>query len=247
MSNAKANSCLISKLSHYMDLDESNRRLLRALEHSERSFAANDIVYSGGERTINLFVVKSGWLFSSTTLSDGRRHVVRIYNAGDIIGLPTLAFSHHVLDLEAATACCLCPFSKQDLDQILERSPRLTALLFSLTSREEVVLIDTLRAASRMAPIARVAYFLLDLASRLRVTNSGMTNRFRMPLTQTVIGDTIGLTNVTVSRALTAMQESGLIDRCGQDVVLLNEAELRKLCDFSDRYAEMDISWFPGS
>lgn len=247
MSDSKSDSCLISKLSHYMELDESNRQLLRALEHSERTFTANDTVYSGGDRTLNLFVVKSGWLYSSTTLSDGRRHVVRIYNAGDIIGLPALAFSHHVLDLEAATACCLCPFSKQDLDQIFERSPRLTALLFSITSREEVVLIDTLRAASRMAPIARLAYFLLDLVCRLRVTNNSMTNRFRMPLTQTVIGDTIGLTNVTVSRGLTAMEESGLIKRCGQDVVLLNEPELRKLCDFSDRYAELDISWFPGS
>ena len=247
MPEPKADSCLITNFSHYLELVETDRQLLIFLERSERKFFAGELIYARGDRTVDLFVVKSGWLFAFTILPDGRRHVVRVYTAGDIIGLPAFAYSQHALHLEASTAGILCLFSKKALNQVFETSPRLTALLFSLVAREEVILSETLRAAIRMRPIARLAYFLLDLICRLRVTNSTMTTRFALPLTQAVIGDTMGLTNVTVSRELTAMESEGLIERFMDDIVLRDEMRMRELCDYTDRYATLDVSWFPRS
>lgn len=244
MSNSK--SCLVAKLSHYADISRTHEQLLSRLEKTERQVKEREEIYAGGDPMKHLFCVKSGWFYGYTNLPDGGRHVVRIYHPGDIIGFSGLAFYHQSINLRSATEGCLCPFEKNDLDQIFETAPTIAALLFTLSSREQVIIIDTLRAASRMRPRARLAFLLLDIASRLRITNSAMTNRFRLPLTQTDIGDTIGLTNVSVSRTLVEMEQDGLIERINGDVVLLREEQLRDICDFHDRHADMDTSWFPG-
>lgn len=241
----QSDSCLIAKLSHYIELDERHEELLSNLEKSEQPVQAGEEVYTAGDPMKKLFVVKSGWLYGYTYLPDGGRHVVRIYHPGDMIGFPTLALRHHAMNLRVVTEGRLCPFEKADLDEIFETAPKITALLFTLAAREEVILIDTLRAASRMRPKARIAFLLMDLVSRLRITNDSMSNRFRLPLNQSEIGDTIGLTNVTVSRTLSAMEEEGLILRVENEIILLDEDELQEICDYQDRYSDMDTSWFP--
>lgn len=239
-------SCLISKFSYYIELNDGQEKMLAKLEKSPEEYPAGREIYAGGDRNQHLHVVKSGWLYGYTHLPDGGRHVVRFYHPGDIVGLPGLAFRHHHINLKTATDACLCPFEKQDLDDILENAPTIAALLFTLSSREQVILIDTLRASSRMRPRPRLAFLFLDILSRLRVTNPAMTNRMNMPLTQTDIGDAIGLTNVTVSRTLAEMEDEGLIERPPGELVLRNENALREICDFTDRHSDMDTSWFPG-
>lgn len=239
-------SCLVAKLSHYVDLDDRQERMLARLEESTVEHGSREEIYSGGDDNKYLYVVKSGWLYGYTDLPDGGRHVVRIYHAGDIIGLPGLAYNRHHVNLKSANRGALCPFEKRDLDEIIEEAPRITALLFTLSSREQVILIDMLRASSRMAAKARLAYLFLDILCRLRITNPGITDRMQMPLTQTDIGDAVGLTNVTVSRAMSELQRDGFIERQPGALVITDEDRLRELCDFTDRHREMDTSWFPG-
>jgi len=239
-----SDSCMVAKLGHYIALDQADRELLADLEKSERPITAGAEIFSGGDRNEELFVVKSGWLYTYCFLPDGGRLVVRVYHAGDIIGMPALAFDHHTVNLRAVTDGCLCPFPKRALETIVKQSPRITSLLFTLAGREEAVLVDALRAASRMRPESRIAHLLLNIHARLKITNSQMTDCFRLPLTQTDIGDSVGLTNVTVSRTLSLMEQKKLILRHDGDVTLLDIDELKRLCDFHDRHATMDTSWF---
>lgn len=237
-------SCLVTKLEHYLDMTPEERGMLSTLEKTEQPVASGDEVFIGGEPNRHLFVVKHGWLYAHTYLPDGGRLVVRIYNAGDIVGLSSLAFDAHVVNLRAASDACLCPFPRNRLDQVIRSTPRIAALLFTLAAREETILIDSLRAASRMRPDARLAQLLLNLHARLKITNTTMRRSFRLPLTQTDIGDAVGLTNVTVSRTLSQMADQGWIKRREGAITLLDIDTLAKLCDFQNRHESIDTSWF---
>ena len=241
---SRYDSCLVTKLEHYLDMSPKERGMLSTLEQTERAVTAGDEIFVGGEVNRHLFVVKHGWLYAHTYLPDGGRLVVRIYNSGDIIGLSSLAFDAHVINLRAASDGCLCPFPRNRLDAVIRSTPRIAALLFTLAAREETILIDSLRAASRMRPDARLAQLLLNLHARLKITNTGMRRSFRLPLTQTDIGDAVGLTNVTVSRTLSKMEERGWIRRREGAITLLDLETLATLCDFQDRHASIDTSWF---
>lgn len=238
-------SCLVSKLSHYISLDDDDKEMLASLEKSERDFDSGTQVYEGGDESRDLFVVKSGWAFSYTDLPDGRRQIVRIHHPGDIVGFPDLAMKHMTTALRTCERACLCPFPKTSLDNILRDSPRLSALLLSIALRDQVVLIDLLRAMGRMSAMERVSYMLLDLIARLRISNQDMTDTLRLPMTQSQIADYLGLTNVYISKTFLQMEQAGYIRRQNQYLQILKEDELVKLTDFHDRYADMDTSWFP--
>lgn len=238
-------SCLIAKLDHYVDLTVSDKDLLGKLEDEEWHVDRKHQLRDGGDEVDSLYVVKTGWLFSYTILPDGRRQVLQLHYPGDIVGIPDLAFEHATTAIETLTGGCLCPFPKKALDEIFEQSPRVTALLFSIGMVDHVVLLDRIRAISRMSAMERLAHFLLEIQSRLRITDKDIGAEFELPLSQDVIGDAIGLTNVYVSKSFARMEERGDIRRDGRKIEICREDELRELCDFHDRYMRIDTSWFP--
>ena len=244
---ANTSSCLVEKLSRYVELDRADLDRLARLEDEEKDYARGVEVHRAGEETYGLFVVKAGWLFSYTDLPDGRRQIVNLHQPGDVIGFPDIAFRHATTTLRCIENVTLCPFPKSALDVILRESPRLSALLLSIALRDQVIFIDLLRAMGRMSARERIAYMLLDLRARLRVTNPTMTDSFRLPLTQGQIADYLGITNVYVSRTMIRMEEDGEIVRADGQITLRDIPKFERLTDFCDRYADMDTSWFPGA
>lgn len=238
-------SCLIQKLSYYVKLNEAASKRMASLEEKEETYEKGVHVYGRDDRSNRLFVVKSGWLYTYTDLPDGRRQIIRIHHPGDIVGFPDIAFHQPTTELRTAERVTLCPFDKKALQVIFVELPQITALLFSLAVREEAIFIDLLRAMGRMSAREKIGYLLLDLWSRLKITNSAASDTFRLPLNQSEIGDAIGLTNVYVSKTMTALEEEGLIRRVGTTISLTRPDRLARLVDFTDRYVTMDTTWFP--
>ena len=238
-------SCLADALSHYVELTDDERTALARFEETEREFARQTDIYQEGEPREHLYVVKKGWLYSYTDFADGRRQIVKVHTPGDVVGMADLAFADATTSLRTCTDVKVCPFPKAYVDDVIETAPRIAALLLTIALRDQVVLIDTLKAMGRMSARERVAYFLLDIQARLRVLQGPDLTAFALPLSQSEIGDIIGLTNVYVSKTLSRLEEAGRIQRDNGRIVIAEQAELERLADFTDRYATLDTSWFP--
>lgn len=238
-------SCLVSKLSHYTYLSPSDRDLIAMLEEESEAYERHADVYLPGDRRGHLHVVKEGWFVSYVDMPDGRRQIVRIHHPGDIVGLPEIAYGKAVTGLRSAEQGVLCPFPRTHLDVVFTTSPRLTALVFTLALREHVMLMDLLRANSRLSARERVAYFICELVARLRVTNAELGDTIRIPLSQSEMADHLGLTNVYISKTITAMVQDRLVARTEDGLRLLDEARLRELADYTDRHDSISTDWFP--
>ena len=238
-------SCLVEKLSHYIDIDDVAEKHLASLEEHERNFSRHQEVYSEGDALKYLYVVKEGWFYAYTDMPDGRRQIIRVLHPGDIVGFPDIAFVDATCNVRASEDGCLCPFPKRKLDAIFRESPKLTALLFSIANRDHAGVIDTLRAMGRMDARERLSYFFLDLITRLRITNKSMVNTIRMPMNQHEIGDALGLTHTYVSKTIREMEDAGLISRDGPTLTIEQEKQMIGMIDFADRYSKLDTSWFP--
>lgn len=238
-------SCLIEKIGYHIRIGERDAQLLAAMEEDREEIRARSLVRDAGAPSERLYVVQSGWFFSYTLLPDGGRQILHIHYPGDIVGIPDIAFQRTGAALAAATDGVLCPFPKSALDDVFVRSPRLSALLFSIGMVEHAVLADRIRIVARRGARERVVHFLLEVISRLRVTRRDLGGRFELPLSQSMIGDAVGLTNVYVSRALTRLQREGLIARERHSIELVDEARMKREVDFEDRHFRIDTSWFP--
>lgn len=245
MTDLDYRSCLVSHLQSYLELAPSELRLIEEIEAEQSEYDANARIQARGQPSHQFYVVKRGWLFTSIDLVDGRRHILQIHHPGDIVGIENAPFTHATSDLTSLEHCVLCPFHRRGLGMIMDREPRLGSLIVSVTARDQVIANDLKRATARYSASDRILLLLLLLLHRLRVTNIDIDDTIRLPMNQTHLGDIVGLTNVSVSKAMGDLEQDGWIARTPSTVTLHRIDEAVERLDFQDRYAKIDTSWFP--
>ncbi|MAR56998.1 MAG: hypothetical protein CMM93_07430 [Rickettsiales bacterium] len=238
-------SCLVEKLSYYVDLSAREDALLRQMEEAVEAYKKREIILKPGEASDHVYVVRKGWVVNYTELPSGGRLILNIHMPGDLIGGSTLPFKQSVCGLMAASATELCPFPKAGVKEVLRESAKLSALLFAMAMQENVVLIDRMKAIGRMEGPDRLLLLLLQLWARLKVTDRHMINDFDLPLSQEIIADALGITTVYTNKMLKQLQEDMLIMRKDKRITLLRIDEMKERCGFEDRYYELDTSWYP--
>jgi len=173
-------------------------------------------------------VVREGWLFSYASLADGRRQVLRLYLAGDIIGLDSMPHRRAAYDVEAGTPATVSVHPKEKLGMLFaHRSPG-AELLWRIAFYWQHSTLDRLTALGRFNAAERLLHLYLHLHDRLSVRGEiDGEGFFAVPLTQDVIGDAVGLTNVYVSRMLAKLKELGGLERRGHRFRLLDVDAIR--------------------
>jgi CRP-like cAMP-binding protein len=238
-------SCFAERLEHYLRLTDDERSALAQLEEQERRVRRGAVVQREHDRAHEMFVIRSGCMYSHVLLDDGSRQILRLHFPGDLVGTSGAAFVNATESVVAITDVTLCPFDRKALRQLFEGHPRIAALLFLIAQAERVSLTDRLASLGRTSARARVAALLLDTFDRLRAHDATIRNSFHLPLTQEEIGDATGLTAVHVNRMVRVLVEEGLIARANSTITILDEARLASIANYVNRYAALDTSWLP--
>ena len=85
----------------------------------------------------------------------------------------------------------------------------------------------------------RIAYLLCELLWRHAAVGLTNGNTFRLPLTQTELGDTLGLTPVHVNRVLKEFRKRGLIEMDRRILHLLDVPGLQDVAAFNKDYLHL--------
>ena len=93
--------------------------------------------------------------------------------------------------------------------------------------------------AGRREAHQAVAHLLCELSLRLPSTEAGNQRQFELPMTQTQLGDILGMSLVHVNRTLKALTDDGLIERRRRNIVLRDFAALQEVAGFSARYLHL--------
>lgn len=240
---ALGGSCLAERLSKHIALTHGEQAALDRLEDQQRHVRRGTVIIAEGEPVRELSIVQKGWLQSSVLLGNGGRQIMRINLTGDILGLPSLAFSESPETVTALTDAVLCPFDRERMATLFAEHPRLMALLFALTVAERAALADRVASIGRTSARARVASLLCEIFARLKLSDAG-GEAVHVPLTQEEIGDATGLTAVHVNRMIRGLVDDGIIERNGNTMRLLNEDRLADEASFVNR-SVIDTAWLP--
>lgn len=236
-------SAIIERLERYTSLTPAERDALDWAERRDHRLPAGAAVLRQGEPAGSLFIVQHGWLHSSIRLADGARQILRFHYAGDLIGTSSIAWSTASETLTAIDDCIVSELPKPNLGRLFREQPRLAGVLYAITAAEAVAMSDRLTSVGRMDAADRLTFLLLDMLARLKVSAGGIVDAFDLPLTQTDLGDALGLTKVHVNRCLRALEDRGVIERNGRRIRILNAAEEAKRLGFVDRYAVIETGW----
>lgn len=186
------------------------------------TFDRNAEIYGEGEPADYLYKVVSGTVRTCKVTADGRRQIGGFYLPGDIFGLET--GEAHVFSAEAIGAATVIVVKRKPLMALAGRDGEVARQLWASTAaelnRSQGRLLLLIKSAHE-----RVAGFLLEMAAR-----GPRRDRIDLPMTRQDIAEYLGLTIETVSRTITSMQESALIElAASRRVVLCNRPALELL------------------
>lgn len=100
----------------------------------------------------------------------------------------------------------------------MDRFPKLKERLYQMTREALRTARDNQLVLGRLAPVEKLASFLLVLAARTE-KRGGKTNLVHLSMNRTDIADYLGLTIETVSRSFTKLKTQGLIQLIDSNTV----------------------------
>jgi CRP-like cAMP-binding protein len=227
---------LTRKLSRLVALSPTETELLRELQsHGRRVTRGREMVVEG-RKYDELLILLDGVALRYRLLNDGRRQVLNLVLPGEFIGFPGCFFEGALYSISALGDCVVSPVPFTRFLRLSETHPRLGAAIFWSLSCETAMYAEHLIGVGRRSAVERVAHFLLEMLIRLQAIGLADERSYRLPLTQELIADALGLSAQYVNQTLRQLREEGLATVERQQVTILNLDGLAALADFERNY-----------
>jgi CRP/FNR family nitrogen fixation transcriptional regulator len=187
---------------------------------TEFSYKKEEEIYGEDEPSEYVYQVIRGAVRTYKLLSDGRRQIGAFHLPGDVFGLdPGPA---HRLTAEAITDTTVRLVKRRSLEAAAASNVQVAHNLWTMTASDLRRAEDHMLLLGRKTAMERVATFLLEMDRRL--AKAGM---MALPMCRRDIGDYLGLTLETVSRALSQLNDEGiLVFSSARQIVLRNRQRL---------------------
>jgi len=193
------------------DIADTLKLLVDSLAPQRRVVHTGDVIYRAGERFGNLYVMNSGFFKLVTLSPDGREQVVSLKFRGDWLGFDGIARGAYSCDAVAMDTGDVWVIRYDALLGACFRCPELLTALHMAMSREIGRDRDSLMSVCTLPADARVAEFLRHWAQSL--AQCGLrSDQITLRMTRAEIGNYLGMTLETVSRALSKLAREKVID-----------------------------------
>lgn len=229
----------------YATLTADELKAMMPLVAATKELAKGSLIQEEGERTAAIYLLLQGWTASSMILPDGKRQILKVHLAGDLIGLPSLAVTDAPDTVVALTPVVVARIDLYLLGELFETQPRFAALLFLISQEERLMLMDRLALVGRRDTAGRLAGMLLQLHARMLRQNPDIGDTLTCPLTQADLADMIGVTTIHINRTLMDFRERQILTWVRGKATILDKAALRNIAGLPERVVGRNARWLP--
>jgi CRP-like cAMP-binding protein len=233
----RSNNPLISKLSRFVPLADAERAALDLLcRNPRRRLQGTDLIQEGDKPT-SVFLILEGWAYRYKQLENGRRQIMAYLIPGDLCDVSLCLFEKMDHSIGLLSDAEVIQISAADILDLMDRFPRIERALMWANLVDEATLREWLLNVGQRFALQRVAHLFCELSVRLSVVSLvDQDGSFAMPLTQSELGDTAGLSTVHVARTLQRLRQDKLITTERGRLRILNFAELAHIAAFDEAY-----------
>lgn len=194
-----------------------------------RRLSSDDHLFYEEDDDRNVYRIESGIVALYKILGNGRRQIVSLRFAGDIIGLDAAA--SHLCSAAAVSPVTARSVTQDMIERLVDRQPEAASEIIDLMAAELSSTRQQIMLLNRRSALEKLAAFILEL-DRRQAKGPRNGKLVSVPMSRTDIADFLGLTIETVSRNLTKLRLRKII--CLPDVhtiAITNHAELSSLAD----------------
>ena len=224
-------NCPVHSQRLFCDLPQSVLAVLDSIS-SSATYPRGAVLFVEGQEPRGVFILCNGRVKLTATAADGKSVIVRVAEAGEIVGLPgTVSGQRYELTAEALEPIQANFISRKDFLNFLrehgEASLKVAEML-SLIYHEMAQEVRYLGLAHSAAE--KLARFLLDLQP-VPGRDSAGTVRATLTLTHEEIAGMIGCSRETVTRLFASFKKNQLVEVHGSSVVIKNKAALEEMVE----------------
>jgi CRP/FNR family cyclic AMP-dependent transcriptional regulator len=224
-------NCLICKLRHsgfFCDLPKGPLEELEKVKYAS-AYPQAAVLFVEGQAPRGVYIVCSGRVKLSTTSREGKTLILRIAQAGEVLGLhATVSGKPYELTAEALQPCQLDFIRRDDFLRFLQHHGEAclnAAQHLSQNCQDAYEMIRSLGLSHSVGE--KLARLLLEWASDGETTKDGI--RIKIALTHEEIAQLIGTSRETVTRVLSEFREKKFAQLRGSTLMITNRPGLEKL------------------
>ncbi len=224
-------NCLICKLRHsgfFCDLPKPTLEELDRIKYAS-AYPQGAMLFVEGQASRGIYMVCAGRVKLSTTSRDGKTLILRIAQAGEVLGLhATVSGKPYELTAETLQPCQLDFVKRDDFLKFLQNHADACLSAAQHLSQNCQSAYEMIRSLGLSHSVSeKLARLLLEWAVDGEVTKQGI--RIKVSLTHEEMAQLIGTSRETVTRVLGEFRDKELAHLQGSTLIIRNKAGLERL------------------
>lgn len=228
---------LVRKLNAFNRISADGETAVEALATRRvNSLARGKDIISEGEDPKSVNLIIEGWACRYKTLEDGRRQILAFFIPGDLADLHVYILDAMDHSIGAVTPLRYATLDAKAFEQLGDEHPKVLRALWWDSLLSASIQREWLVSAGQRNALESVAHLCCELFLRMKMVGLVDDNGCYFPLTQSDIGDALGMTQPHVSRTVSEMNATGLATLQRGRLLVHNLEGLKKLALFNPNY-----------
>ncbi len=225
--------CLLCKLrqsGYFCNLPPASLQELDKVKYAS-AYPQGAVLFVEGQAPRGVYMICGGRVKLSTTSRDGKTLILRIAQAGEVLGLhATVSGKPYELTAEALQPCQLDFIRREDFLRFLQNHADACLNAAQHLSKNCQSAYEMIRSLGLSHSVAeKLARLLLEWSSDGDVSKEGI--RIKVSLTHEEIAQLIGTSRETVTRVLGEFRQKKLAQLRGSTLVILDKPALERMID----------------
>lgn len=226
----------IEKLQRYGVLETADVLALTSVTQKPRTIAARKDLIREGDRPGPVFVILDGWACRYKVLPSGTRQILAYLMPGDSCDLHIGLLAEMDHSIQTITPALVSTVERREMDDLMERHPRIAKAMYIAQLVDEGTMRAWITSMGRRSSIERVAHLMCELYVRARNTGVTSDEDFNLPLSQTLMADSLGMTPVHLNRVLKELRKTGAMTLQRGSLKITDPQTLIQVAGFDENY-----------
>ena len=230
---------LVRRLERIGHLSDEERRAVENLPAKIQTLRPRQDIVLDKEKPEHSCLLVEGWAYRYKLLGQGRRQILSFHVPGDMPDLHSLHIKTMDHSLGALTEATIAFISHEALLDVTRRFPGLAGIMWRETLIDAAIFRQWIAGMGQRDGFGRMAHLFCELYCKLEAIGLAADHRCTLPITQTELGDALGLSSVHTNRVLQEMKAQSLIELRTRTLNITDWDGLVQVAEFDPSYLQL--------
>lgn len=231
---------LIRKLELSGPLEDGDKLLIERMVRTRRQVAGHTEIISEGASPTHVLLVLEGLCCRYKILESGARQIVAYIIPGDFCDVNTFILERMDYCIGTLTRSLIVEISRSSILELSGR-PNIMRAFRWMTLVEKAILREWVVNIGQRDAEQRIAHLFCELHLRMQAVGLTTAGGFELPLTQTELAETVGITPVHANRMLQSLRARNLLRFKERTVEIPHVSHLRTFAGFKPDYLHLGL------